>query len=86
MWGAELTTNAVLQRLDRPNPIAGYEDWPTAVRSAEPYIGVDAATTALGRVLGVRQSGPRPSVHDEGSRRLDGIQIRRLRWSVGYGA
>ena len=83
--GAELTTNAAQQRLDRPNPIAGYEDWPAAVRSAEPYIGADSATTALGRVLGLRQSGPRPTVHDEGSRRLDGIQIRRLWWSMGYG-
>jgi dienelactone hydrolase len=83
--GAELTANAAQRRLDRPNPIAGYEDWPAAVRSAEPYIGADSATTALGGVLGLRQSGPRPTVHDEGSRRLDGIQIRRLRWSVGYG-
>ena len=42
-------------------------------------------STALGRVLGLRKSGPVPAVHDEGSQRLDGVQIRRLRWSVGYG-
>lgn len=84
-WSVELTTKSVQQRLDRPNPIAGYEDWPAVVRSAGPYIGVDSATTALGRVLGLRQPGPRPAVHDEGSRRVNGIQIRRLRWSVGYG-
>ena len=84
-WSAELTTKSVQQRLDRPNPIAGYENWPAVVRSAGPYIGVDSATTALGQVLGLRRSGLRPTVHDEGSRRLDGIQIRRLRWSVGYG-
>jgi dienelactone hydrolase len=42
-------------------------------------------STVLGRVLGLRQSGPGPAVHDEGSQRLDGVQIRRLRWSVGYG-
>jgi dienelactone hydrolase len=69
----------------RPNPIAGYEDWPAAVRSAEPFVGADSAATALGRVLGLRRLGDRPAVLDDGSRRLDGVLIRRLRWSVGYG-
>jgi hypothetical protein len=68
-----------------PNPIAGYEDWPTAVRSAEPYVGADSAGTALGRLLGLRRLRGRPTVLDDGSRRLDGVLIRRLRWSVGYG-
>src|SRR5918998_6383941 len=71
--------------LTRPNPLAGYEDWPAAVRSAEPYIGADAASTTLGRVLGLRQVPNRPTVHDEGSELRDGVLIRRLRWSVGYG-
>ena len=35
-----------------PNPIAGYEDWPAAVRGAAPFEGPDAAATALGGVLG----------------------------------
>jgi dienelactone hydrolase len=69
----------------RPNPIAGYEDWPAAVRSAEPFVGADSAGTPLGRVLGLRRLGNRPTVLDDGSRRLDGVLIRRLRWSVGYG-
>jgi hypothetical protein len=70
----------------RPNPIAGYEDWPAAVRSAEPYVGADAASTALGRVLGLRQPPPDPpAVIDEGSDDHDGVRIQRLRWSVGYG-
>ena len=73
------------QQPARPNPIAGYEAWPAAVRSAEPYVGADSAGTALGRVLGLRRVPDRPTVHDEGSRRLDGVLIRRLRWSVGYG-
>jgi dienelactone hydrolase len=68
-----------------PNPIAGYEDWPAAVRSAERYIGADSASTALGTVLGLRRLRGLPTVHDEGSSRLDGVLIRRLRWSVGYG-
>jgi dienelactone hydrolase len=69
----------------RPNPIAGYEDWPAAVRSAEPFVGADSVTTTLGRVLGLRRlSGP-PTVHDDGDERLGGVLIRRLRWSVGYG-
>jgi hypothetical protein len=69
----------------RPNPIAGYEDWPATVRSAAPYIGADSAGTPLGRVLGLRRLGGRPTVLDDGGRRLDGVLIRRLRWSVGYG-
>ena len=69
----------------RPNPIAGYEDWLATVRSAAPYIGADSAGTALGRVLGLRRLGGRPTVLDDGGRRLDGVMIRRLRWSVGYG-
>jgi dienelactone hydrolase len=55
------------------------------VRSAEPYVGADAASTALGRVLGLRNVLDPPTVHDEGSERRDGVLIRRLRWSVGYG-
>jgi hypothetical protein len=55
------------------------------VRSAEPYIGADSGGTALGRVLGLRRLSGRPTVLDDGSRRLDGVQIRRLRWWVGYG-
>jgi dienelactone hydrolase len=68
-----------------PNPIAGYEDWPAAVRAGEPFRGADAAGTALGRLLGLRRSPGRPTVHDEGSRTLNGVTVRRLRWSVGYG-
>jgi dienelactone hydrolase len=68
-----------------PNPIAGFEDWPTAVRTAEPYRGADPAGTALGTLLGLRRSPGRPSVVDEGSQIVDGIAVRRLRWSVGYG-
>ena len=56
------------------------------MRSAEPYVGADAASTALGRVLGLRRPADRPPVViDEGSERLDGVRIDRLRWSVGYG-
>ena len=55
------------------------------MRSAQPYVGADEAATALGRVLGLRRLPNTPAVHDEGSARLDGVLIRRLRWSVGYG-
>jgi dienelactone hydrolase len=68
-----------------PNPIAGFDDWPAAVRTAGPYRGADAAATALGSLLGLRRSANRPAVIDEGSRTVDGITVRRLRWSVGYG-
>jgi dienelactone hydrolase len=74
------------QRLvPRPNPIAGYEDWPAAARSGRPYVGADEASTALARVLGLRRPPDPPTVVDEGSERLNGVLIRRLRWSVGYG-
>jgi dienelactone hydrolase len=39
----------------------------------------------LGRVLGLRRLSNRPTVHEEGDKRLGGLLIRRLRWSVGYG-
>ena len=55
------------------------------MRSAEPYVGADAASTALGRVLGLRRLRDLPTVLDEGEAYLDGVLIRRLRWSVGYG-
>jgi dienelactone hydrolase len=55
------------------------------VRSAEPFAGGDAASTTLGRVLGLRRPPSLPVVFEEGTDRLDGVSIRRLRWSVGYG-
>jgi dienelactone hydrolase len=39
----------------------------------------------LGRVLGLRQPPDHPAVFEEGTGSLDGVLIRRLRWSVGYG-
>ena len=81
----ELRTAPVAAGRPAPNPIAGYEDWPAAVRSAEPYVGADSAGKALGRLLGLRRLGGRPTVLDDGSWRQDGVLIRRLRWSVGYG-
>ncbi|HJY43777.1 MAG TPA: hypothetical protein VJ301_04095 [Propionibacteriaceae bacterium] len=55
------------------------------MRSAEPYVGADAAGTALARVLGLRRPPDRPTVFEEGRKHLNGVLIRRLRWSVGYG-
>jgi dienelactone hydrolase len=55
------------------------------VRSAEAYRGADADGTALGRVLGLRRPPELPIVFDDGGKRADGVLIRRLRWSVGYG-
>jgi dienelactone hydrolase len=68
-----------------PNPIAGYQDWPAAVRGAAPFEGPSAAATALGGVLGLRRRPPTPRVVEEGRSTVDEIDIRRLRWSVGYG-
>jgi dienelactone hydrolase len=74
-----------MRAAEDPNPVAGFDDWPDAVRTAAPYRGPDAAGTALGRLLGLRRSRERPPVIDEGSRTVDGVTVRRLRWSVGYG-
>ncbi len=68
----------------RPSPIAGYEDWPAAVRGAAPFRGPTDGATALGRLLGVHRR-PVPSVVHEGERTVDGVHIRRLRWRVGFG-
>src|SRR5690242_15081843 len=65
-----------------PDPIAGFEDWPAAVRTAAPYQRTDATGTALGRLLGLRRSPARPPVIDEGGQIVDGVSVRRLRWSV----
>ena len=72
-------------RAAEPNPIAGYEDWPAAARSAEPFVGPDEASTTLGRLLGLPRLQRLPPVVEEGSQTVDGVTIRRLRWSVGYG-
>jgi dienelactone hydrolase len=68
-----------------PNPIAGYEDWPAAVRGAAPFEGSSAEATALGAVLGLRRRRPTPRVVQAGQRTVDQVDIRQLRWSVGYG-
>ena len=67
------------------DPIAGYEDWPAAVRGAAPFEGWSAAATALGGVLGLRRRPSTPTVVEEARRTVDQLDIRRLRWSVGYG-
>ncbi len=68
-----------------PNPLAGYEDWPAAVRSAPRFVAADDRSTALGRLLGVIVAPARPTVQQEDSSVVDGVEVRRLSWSVGYG-
>lgn len=68
-----------------PNPIAGYEDWPAATRTASTFVGPTEAATALGGVLGLRRRRPAPTVTAEQSCTVDGVDIERLRWNVGYG-
>jgi dienelactone hydrolase len=67
-----------------PSPIAGYHDWPAAVRGAAPFEGPSEGATALGRLLGVHRR-PVPAVVDQGQWTVDRVHIRRLRWNVGYG-
>lgn len=70
--------------LAEPSPVAGYEDWPAAARAAEPFTGPTPDATALGRLLGVHRR-PRPVPVTEECSEVDGVEIRRLRWDVGYG-
>jgi dienelactone hydrolase len=81
-WSAGMAEN---RPLPGPNPIAGFDDWPTAVRTAAPYRGADAAQSTLGRLLGLRRSPGVPPVIDQGRRTVHDVSVRRLRWSVGYG-
>jgi dienelactone hydrolase len=67
------------------NPIAGYEDWPAAARAAAPFEGPTVAGTVLGSVLGLRRRRSIPAVAEEDRRVVDQVDIRKLRWSVGYG-
>ena len=69
----------------RADPLAGYEDWPVAARSAAAWAGPTADSTSLGAVLGLRELPERPTVTEEDSRTIDGVDVSRLRWSVGYG-
>jgi dienelactone hydrolase len=71
--------------LDRPNPIAGYEDWPARVGSWSPFEGPSPDGTRLGRLLGVHRPPSVPTVTEVHRQAQDGIDIRRLRWSVGFG-
>lgn len=68
-----------------PGPLAGYPDWPAAVRGAPAYEGASDAATALGAVLGLRRRPPRPNAVVEDRHTVDQVDIARLRWSVGYG-
>ena len=70
---------------DPANPIAGYEDWPAAVRSAEPYRGLDDATNGLARVLGLRRPAGAARLRVERRWTRADVAIQQLRWSVGYG-
>ena len=69
----------------RSNPLAGYDDWPGAVREAGPFVGISEDVTRLGRLLGLRRKPLPPSVVEEGRQIVDRVEIRQLRWSVGYG-
>jgi dienelactone hydrolase len=70
---------------DRPNPIAGYEDWPVEVGAWSPFDGPSPDATRLGRLLGVHRPPATPTVTEVDRQTQDGVDIRRLRWSVGYG-
>ncbi len=67
------------------NPIAGYEDWPAAVRSAEPYRGSDQGSNAVAQVLGLRDLPAPVNVREEARWTRADVVVRRLRWSLSYG-
>ena len=68
-----------------PDPLAGYEDWPVAVREGAAFAGPTASATELGRILGLRRLSAPPAVRREGRRRVGPVEVETVRWSVGYG-
>ncbi|WP_240675456.1 acetylesterase [Cellulomonas endophytica] len=68
-----------------PDPLAGYEDWPSWVRGRPRHRPGDPAGDALAQVLGVPAPGPRPAVRTVAAERRDGLRHEVLEWSTGFG-
>ncbi|WP_299166878.1 dienelactone hydrolase family protein [uncultured Arthrobacter sp.] len=68
-----------------PNPIAGFEDWPDAVRRLGKHPGHNAASAELAQALGVPGPVPTPPVTVHRTSVIDGVELQELGWELPYG-
>lgn len=68
-----------------PSPIAGFEDWPEAVRRLGRSKGHNTASGLLAQALGVPAPIPTPTVTVRRTRTVDGVQLQDLEWQLPYG-
>lgn len=67
------------------DPLAGYEDWARFVLDRGIHRGPDARASELARVLAVPAPLPDPRVEFGEARDIDGVSVRRVSWSTGFG-
>lgn len=68
-----------------PNPIAGFEDWPDAVRRHGKHPGHNTASARLAQALGVPAPIPAPPVTVHSTQVVDGVELQELGWELPYG-
>ncbi|MFP5368779.1 MAG: acetylxylan esterase, partial [Actinomycetes bacterium] len=68
-----------------PSPIAGFEDWPDAVRRLGRREGHNAASARFALALGVPAAIPTPAAAVRGTSVTDGVQLQELEWQLPYG-
>jgi hypothetical protein len=68
-----------------PSPIAGFEDWPQAVRRLGRCAGHNAASGLLAQTLGVPAPIPTPAITIRRTRTVNGVQLQDLEWQLPYG-
>lgn len=68
-----------------PSPIAGYEDWPDAVRRLGRHQGHNSGSARLADGLGVPAPIDTPAVTERRSSVVDGVRIRELAWQLPFG-
>ncbi|MHA7247590.1 acetylxylan esterase [Arthrobacter tecti] len=68
-----------------PSPIAGYEDWPDAIRRMSRLEGHSKASAQLSEALGVPGPIPETRVQSGPETVVDEVRIRQLSWQLPYG-
>lgn len=68
-----------------PNPIAGFEDWPDAMRQLGRRKGPDERSTRLAQALGVPGSIRAPDVTVRSTRTVNDVKLQELEWQLPYG-
>ncbi|GAA2173601.1 hypothetical protein GCM10009784_08530 [Arthrobacter parietis] len=68
-----------------PSPIAGFEDWPAALRQLGRHEGHNTASASLAQALGVPAPIPAPPVTVRRAQVFDGVELQELEWQLPYG-